>query len=326
MHESLVLERTITKAMAAVGGATVESMADRLRDTGQKHVAAPVRISPSDARALLECNFDGQRSIDKQSLARYREEIKAGRFDGGEPIRFCRYEGRLYLVNGQHRLLALSGMITGMEFVVVVTRAESIREVAEIYSTIDRGRGRSIAEVMRSLGVHHRIGVSATKAALASAALLILESAREGKLIYGYDAQARSAQAREALLERHGDAVQGFFMAIEGASPAIMKRLSRRQVMAVGFATFETPASSDKALEFWSGVAQDDGLRKTDPRKMLLRFLEDNPARGTAPIFGRLGHGVAVCWNAWVDGRELQIVKVYDETSPVKLKLTSMRG
>ena len=87
----------------------------------------------------------------------------------------------------------------------------------------------------------------------------------------------------------------------------------------------------NRAVEFWRGVAFDDGLRLGDPRKTLREWLINtgiyNSARTTIkknqvalPMSVRV---IASAWNKWIEGEEFKRVRIPDNvTLPLKIRET----
>lgn len=84
------------------------------------------------------------------------------------------------------------------------------------------------------------------------------------------------------------------------------KQLCRAAVASVAFVTLHH--CGGKAEEFWSGVANDDGLKRGDPRKALLKEL----LKGEANRLPRHARSIipATAWNAWHRGDEIAFIRV----------------
>lgn len=81
-------------------------------------------------------------------------------------------------------------------------------------------------------------------------------------------------------------------------------------VMAVALVTLRHQPA--KAVQFWRGIADDDGLRKGDPRKTLLQDFESR----------RVNYGTHLqriipsitAWNAFYEGRNISIIRVSESS------------
>jgi hypothetical protein len=106
------------------------------------------------------------------------------------------------------------------------------------------------------------------------------------------------AAMREYLAE-----AEAYFTALAGTANRGL--LYRSQVMAVALETLHYQPSG--GFDFWQTTAADDGLRQGDPRKTLLRWLQDNPGHGgTAEPTMR---AAALAWNAHYQGRDLKVLR-----------------
>ena len=129
--------------------------------------------------------------------------------------------------------------------------------------------------------------------------------------------EARSSSERIRLFNEYGPAAAAYFGTIKGAPVSIMGDLRSAAVIAVGMRTFKE--SPDKAGEFWSQVAFDDGLKIGDPRKTLIGWLQANPARGTnAAARSRV---VAHAWNIFLAGGSASRFKMPDWTKPIQINV-----
>lgn len=101
-------------------------------------------ITPNDAAELLKTNLPNNRPIAKNNLQKYADEMKSGDWAvTGDPIRIS---DKGYLIDGQHRLIAVTRTGLAMEFVVV-------RGVPhESFVALDQGKMRSLSDVLHTLG------------------------------------------------------------------------------------------------------------------------------------------------------------------------------
>ena len=280
-------------------------------------------IAPGEAKQILSTDlFAGQRNISTHHVAFLREAHARGEFDGGCAIRFATHRGRRFLVDGQHRLRFISEQDAPVEMVVIHTECANETDVALLYSRIDRGRGRHMADALRALGVADRIGLTATDCSYVLACGPVFANGLVGRTMVGASYENKSAEFRLTMMEPFFPAAQKYIAAIADTRDG--KLFRRREVLAVGIATFADHPAAGRAYEFWAGVAGDDGLRASDPRKQALEFM-----RRTKPThsgLGYLAHGLAACWNAWSRGDELRVVKVHDPKAHLKLSGTRWNG
>lgn len=280
-----------------------------------EHKAVVTTVDPSMARSILEMKFPLQRSVQGHHVQFLREAMKAGEFDGGEPIRLGLAPNTSWmLLNGQHRLHAVvSGEMT-VDMVVVYTRCQSAEDLAKVYARIDRGRQRSMIDAMKALGLISRDNQMAPKDLKAfSQAAVLLRMGLEARSVSGSSYESKSAEARHAEMEKWQQPARQYFAAIHGSADKPL--FERREVAAIGIVTFADAPHT--AQTFWREAAKDDGLRATDPRKKVLEVLRRAPVTRTG--MGYLGNAVAACWNAYVEGRDLSKIIVRDPRADITL-------
>jgi hypothetical protein len=278
-----------------------------------KHTVGVQILTPEEAKFILDNeNFPGQRHVKKDNVIYLKSEYNAGHFDTGESIRFATYAGRRYLINGQHRLEMLSKLDEPLELVVVTTKCASLEEVAHLYARIDRGRGRTVVDALRGLGLYVDSALSQTQMNALGACAPLFQNKLHG---FADNHTSRSAEAREPFITEYLTAATKYFSAVKGSLNE--KFFQRREIAVVGISTFNDNPANEKAYEFWAKCAADDGLSAADPRKAALEFM-----RRTKPTnygVGALAHGVTACWNAYYRDDPLRLVKVLDPTAPLRI-------
>ena len=289
-----------------------------------RHAVETQTIEPSWAANILENDlFSRQRTRGRAHVLFLAETMARGEFDGGSALRFGVFNGRRFLIDGQHRLQAVIEHGEPVEFVIVTTKCEDADELARLYARIDRGRGRSIADALRALGTFEKGPISATHIQMVLACAPLFAMNLTSRKVVGSSYASKSAEGRATIMEPWLPAAAEFFNAIAGAQADIGKLMHRRETVSCGIATF-ADAPKKLAFEFWSGIAADDGLMKEDPRKQALEFFRRT--KSSSHTMGHLAHGTAVCWNAWARGDTMKMVKVVDPTAPLRLQHTRFTG
>ena len=222
-----------------------------------KHEVSVETITPELAAEWLSKNtFENQRKALRKHIKFLAETIKQGQFDTGSPIRFAVHNQNVWLVDGQHRLSAIiASGIPSISCVVIRTHCQEERDVAEIYARIDRGRGRSLVDALRGLGLASSTTLNHAQINWLGAALPLIAIDMRGHL-NGSDYESRSPEFRAKLIsewEHHG---KQFFNATDGSSDG--RLFNRREVIAIGLITFAD--AYEMATQFWRGAAMDDGL------------------------------------------------------------------
>ncbi len=278
-----------------------------------------VTVTPSRAAELLKFNtFGRQRNINKRRIARYASEMRAGRFIAGTQIHIMRLGSEEILVNGQHTLWAIVESGISITLTIAYSSAENMDDVARTYIHHDpTGGARDQNDVMKALDIPSLMEMSSAHAAKMYSAIRFLKS--------GFSRKETNDSKEDVFAEVMEWMLEGtaFFDAVRGGSPAVYNA----PVMSVGLVTFRY--QEKLAHEFWKQVAEDDGLRKNDPRKCLHTFIEEyklkpqsflRNEKAITPAY--LARVSATAWNAFFTGRKLTRILVYDVDREINIKGT----
>jgi hypothetical protein len=269
------------------------------------------------AEWLAESIYEGQRKLRSSWIDELKGLMERGQFRQGSTIEFCEWQGRRYLVDGQHRLAAIVATGLVQSVIVVVRRVGAFAEIGENYATYGRELGRSPGDIIKALRLEAEFGLSAGDLA---AFLLAVGWPTNGFRV-------PSGAAKHDLLRRvdqmrNWRATAQLYLELVAPAPRYLARMLRQvPLMSVGLATLLGPAP--RAEEFWSGLARDDGLRRDDPRKAIVNHLHNvGKAR---PL--TLVRAVAAAWNHFADGKPLTTIRVpFQGMVGITLKGTAFRA
>ena len=126
-------------------------------------------------RVLNEAVYPRQRALIAHHVLLLADTMRRGNWMAGSQIAFGVLAGKLYLINGQHRLNAVFDSDSEIEFQVVLLPVSSEDELHHLYRRFDvEQRTRSLPEVLRAEGLAERWQInSQTARTLYEAALLI---------------------------------------------------------------------------------------------------------------------------------------------------------
>jgi len=269
-----------------------------------------VLITPALAeRIAKECWYEpqGHRGNSPKHISLLASEMTHGRFSGGTQIHFARIGGRLYLVDGNHRVRAVAESGVSVEFSILIDDVEGVSAIGPLYwrhDFIQRARPMVLAGLVAGGGSLCRQHLSA---ALSAVPLLTGGFARTIQGTKGA-VQMRSPDARLAAFKPWKKYAEQYFAGFSGLRPSMAKKLKRAGVVAVAMATYKY--QPEMAASFWSAVIDDDGLRRGDPRKTLVRHLNESSMRGGAMDQADGFVAPALCWNAFFEKRELTVLKL----------------
>ncbi|MBF0097145.1 MAG: hypothetical protein HQM04_10765 [Magnetococcales bacterium] len=290
----------------------------------QIHSNKQVKVTPEVAGDWLQHNiFSRQRSMRPRHRDALVQEINAGRFIQGTQIHFVRYRNEQLLVNGQHTLSAIEKAGVPTTLTVLISVAETMDEVAELYSRHDNHLSRSVMDSIKARDLHNQIGMSLKQATNVAAAL---------RFIQGGFRRADSRCQEDVLTEVKTWEEEGnaFFETILGGGKDALL-LTKAPILSVALVTFRY--QEKKAREFWRQVALNDGLRSNDPRKILHEFVDLTRTNRGPFIRGNktvtpayVARAVAVAWNAFCAGNSITRINVVDPDREIVIKGTPHKG
>lgn len=272
-------------------------------------------IDPATAaRALSECALGIQKHrTDSGSLhiKRFAEALKRGFWTDFSQISFgVTPDGRHYLLNGYHRLSALVEFGRPALFNVVTIECADEKEVLSWYARFDRPtlvRMRSDADAMNAIGFASSLGVSRNVARSLWRAIPIIlngmKPVRLGDIKIKVEMSVLEVRAEAAMAWKKEIALYDAVIA-SVVGETFRRKLMSPSVVAVALQTIRH--AETKAVEFWTAVAKNDGLRAGTPAHTLVRTLMDRTFRG-----GDEDNLIvpALAWNALYEGRKLSIIK-----------------
>ena len=268
-----------------------------------------VVITPDLAQKILQdSNYEGQRRVDQRSVNVYAEMMRRGLWELADPISFARLHGNLTLVNGQHRLHGIVAYGREVEFRVAVNDCETPEEVRALYYRFDAVmRVRTAKQVLNAIGLAESENVSRSIASATYAAV--------GVIANGFQTPCNGTMRGDVAVKTRVIDLRVEACKLQDALKAgqgeITPRIRRATTFAVALIT--TKYQPEKAIPFWRGVAENDGLKRTDVRHLFVRDLLSRDVSINAHDQGIMT--AAIAWNAWYEGRPLKIIKVAENHS-----------
>ncbi len=239
------------------------------------------------ARWLADAAGRQQRPISRQRVAEYAEALEDGDFVFvGDPIRL---DSNGQLMDGQHRLSAV--VKSGIAIDMVVVRGVP----ADRYDVIDSGKSRRMADVLSGDGhsATHRLG----------GLLAAVYWHDTGGKRFANNAESRRARRNPVLLAEATTAqpiADRVYKALDG-----LPSLAYFGLAVVLFRRVATAADVDR---FVSGVADDSGLDRGDPRKAAREWLirESSASRAHTELNRTEMLAVLIAaWNAFRRGKQV---------------------
>ncbi len=271
-------------------------------------------VTPAKAEKWLENNnFDRQRALREHHILNLAEEMDEGNFIPHSAIVFAKLGKELYLIDGQHRLHALVLAGVSLNMPILVKPAKSMEQIERWYGCIDQGLKRSTRDAIKAQNLHEELGVSERHAARLSAAVKLIASGfQDGGKGHGMRTGGRSNIAVSDLMREWAKESKQYYSLIAGGEKANIYLFDRAPVIACGLLTLRY--NSEKAITFWEGIAQDDGLRREDPRKRFLIWLQENKEK-----ISTTARSFSVAWRNYIEGRELKLLRPTEPSTPLKI-------
>ncbi len=245
-------------------------------------------ITPELAQAWLEQNVHNRR-LDRMKVSQYSAAMRQGDWRlNGESIKF---DGAAGLLDGQHRLAAVAH--SGVTLSAVVVRGLP-RETQE---TVDRGKSRSIADVLQLRGEHN--------ATTLAAALGWMHRFETGTM--RSSAHAMTVQDALRLLDRH-PLLRSMGSYVEPIRKYRLLEISLSWALAYRFSCLD----QEDAADFFRKLASGAGLPEDDPilrlrNALLIQNAGTGRVRRLQPWI--ISAMVIKAWNLYRDGETARIIK-----------------
>jgi hypothetical protein len=262
---------------------------------------------------LKECAYEHQRNISPRHVAILADLMKRGQWQPKSQIDFAVFRGHYILVNGYHRAHAQVQSGKTIEWTVALHPIKTENELRTLYFAFDTNvRARSAVDILgaNEFGAVH--GLPAEMAKSLYAAVPYIASRFNIRPQDRNFLVERQVDLRLQIASEYAKAAGRFSACIEGLPGVRKKKLMSGAVTAVAVITLRY--QSDTAWQFWYGVAQNDGLKRGDPRHALVMDMLSR--QGTANKTQAFAPPI-IAWNAYFNERELRLVKVMDSFKPV---------
>lgn len=262
---------------------------------------------------LRECAYEHQRYIKERHVAVLADLMRRGQWHPKNQIDFALLNGRLILVNGYHRGSAQVRSGKTIEWSIAIHRVKTDADLRALYHSFDTNVAiRGAADLLRANDFAGQHGLPQKVAESLYRAIPYIVSRFELNPKHRNFLVEKQIDLRLQVATDYAKAAARYATCLE-VLPAVRRtRFLSGAMMAVGVITLRYQSST--AWEFWAGVANNDGLKRGDPRQALLldmmtRKAGGNHVYGFAPAI--------IAWNAFFNDRELRLIKVLESFTPV---------
>ena len=282
-----------------------------LRSVYAKSGDGVVKMAQCTAKRILdELNFPGQRTIDSRRVYGHSHAIVKGDWIESYPIHFAALpDGRIWLVDGQHRLTAIADALAPVSVTIRIVEMETEKEARNFYAGFDgKGSVRTNVQILDAVGIADALGLSQrmTRAVYEAAPLLMngLEPLT-GSVNMKKNPSMYLQSNRLALVTGWAKQATEYDAITKKSGKGLYEKLRKTGPVAVALYTLRHQPA--RAKEFWSGLANNDGLRRGDPRNTLIQDFATRDI-GSGSVRQRVQQSV-LAWNAFCEGRDLKIIK-----------------
>lgn len=279
------------------------------------------RFNPAQANKVFNlCRYARNRNeaTGKAHIDALARQMADGTWLPKSPIDFARLpDGTLTLVNGHHRMLAQVQSGRDIDWNVVIHDVDDESDVAALFWRFDTVmRVRSMQNVLAGVNASEELELSKGATVALSSAVVFIDNGLHPPT--GPHSKKYTPAEKLALMADWQVEARIYDECVASATRDVRRKLFGIQVMAVGLISLR--ANTESAIKFWTGIAEDDGLRRGDPRKTLLDFLRDTHASSAGYTY--TAAACARAWAAWENGKELTMIRVGRQ--PVRIVGTKM--
>jgi len=237
-------------------------------------------VTPELAEGILtHMGYSRQRSTKTAHVLSLGQKMLRGRFFPGTSLEFgfVEAENRYYLVNGQHRLAAVSFSKQTIEFGVSVIRVPSEVELKDLYNALDTDIAqRTTKDIIRNLDLQEQFGFEtpAYTAKLYNAAPIAENNlvAMTGAKYPEYNDHVYRGEVAQKWFKY----AKVYWEILKDTQDNYIRNVMQTSyIMALAMITIKH--LPEKADEFWRGIVDEDGgLEKDDPRKKIYKvFIQE---------------------------------------------------
>lgn len=304
------------------------SMEYILRSQIARSPSGLVKMAPGTAKRILdELNFPGQRPIYSSRVYGKSLAIITGDWMESFPIDFAAlHDGRIWLLDGQHRLTAISQQDAPVPITIRLIEVDSEKEAKRLYAGYDQSDSvRTTKQILDAIGIAKEAGISERLSrSIYESAPILLNNMEPivGSTNVRMHPEVFAKQKRLEAICAWAKEAKEFEQIVEPAAAALKARIKTQGPLAVGLYTLRHQPA--RAREFWGGMAKNDGLRRADPRSTLIQDYMTRVANNGS--IRQKVQQTTLAWNAFCEGRDLKIIKCIEGAqiviwgTPVKAK------
>jgi hypothetical protein len=295
--------------------------------------AEVLTVTPQIAQEMLSKNtYERQRFVRPRKVDEYADAMIKGRFEPGTQISFGVVgQEPPRIMDGQHRLRAVIKSGKPQMFVIRVVRYQSEEHLSMAYGHFDQHAKRSVSDNLRAIGIDSEYGLTTRQTRHLTSALKDIYVDNFGSSRHGKPMPIEDVRG---WIDEYIEAAELYWDITAGAPQYMRSSLDRSATMSVALVTAKHSVlkfGETRVRDFWLGVAHDDGLSVTDPRKVANRHLltavmASGNGKGQRVSTAYSSRYIANCWNAWAEQRSIRVAIVKDQDRPIRITGSPFTG
>lgn len=264
-------------------------------------------------RVLQECAYEHQRPIAEKHVAVLSDLMTRDHWQPKSQIDFAVLKGRCILVNGYHRGAAQVRSGKAVVWSVMLHPVKTEAELRALYYAFDTNvRVRGAKDILSAYEFADSAGLSSIAANALYGAVPYIASRFASSPLHRDNLTTKAVDRRLTVASEYAKAAARYAACLEGVGGFRKKRFMSAPMTAVAVITFKY--QSEMAWNFWSAVAQNDGLKRGMPQHalamdMFSRVRKDGGSRGVHAYAPSI-----IAWNAFFEERPLQLIRVIPES------------
>jgi len=266
-------------------------------------------------RVLQECGYAHQRGISERHVAVLADLMTRNQWQPKSHIDFAVLNGRYILINGYHRACAQVRSGKTIVWSIMLHPVKTEAEIRALYYAFDTNvRVRGSRDILAAYEFGETAGLPAEMADSLYRAVPFIASRFQTNPALKDNLTTKAVDRRLAVATEYAKAAGRFAACLEGLAASRRSRFRGGAVTAVAVITFRY--QSETAWQFWSGIAQNDGLKRGDPRHAFVMDLFSRVRKRNGATIQAFAPAM-IAWNAFFGEKPLQMIRVTDSFVPV---------
>lgn len=261
-------------------------------------------------RVLQACSYKHQRTISENHVAVLADLMTRGKWQPKSQIDFAVLGGNYMMINGYHRAAAQVKSGRKITWNIALHPVANEADLRALYYAFDTNvRTRGARDILNAYEFGETSGLSGAVADALYRAVPFIANRFDLTPAKRDHITAKAVDRRLSVAQEYVKAAGRYEGCLVGLASVRKKQLLGAAVMAVAVITFKF--QSETAWQFWNGVAQNDGLKRGDPRfTFAMDLLSRKRNGGSVHSFGP----AMVAWNAFFNDKPLYQIKVLPDT------------